>query len=108
MQMTVGEIQRNYKEAKNKKRQIGILADLNCCSRGDIEKIVKVENKRDKDKEEPAEPISCDKEYGVNAILESLFARLDALDQEIKEREEEFRKINTTIEVLSSMKMSKK
>lgn len=40
MQMDVGEIRRSYKAARDKKVQIRILADLNQCSRRDIERIV--------------------------------------------------------------------
>ena len=106
MQMTVGEIQRNYSQAKNKSQQIGILADLNCCSREDIEKIVGVEDKREKVKTQPKVQKRTNKEPEVNAILDSLFARLDTLEQEIKDKEEEYRKINIAIEVLGGMKTS--
>ena len=40
MQMTDEEIIRSFKEAKNPKAQIGILADLNACSRKEIEAII--------------------------------------------------------------------
>lgn len=43
MQMTPKEIVRNYREAKNKKMQIGILAELNLCSKQDILDILKQE-----------------------------------------------------------------
>lgn len=33
MEMSVGEIKRSYDQAKNKERQIGILAELNDCDR---------------------------------------------------------------------------
>lgn len=36
MQMTESEIVRNYREAKNKREQITILADLNRCEKEDI------------------------------------------------------------------------
>lgn len=45
MQMSEDEIRRNYKQAKNKKEQIGILADLNACSREKIADIVGEKNK---------------------------------------------------------------
>lgn len=41
MEMTKGEITRAYRESSNKTEQIKILADLNECSRADIEKILK-------------------------------------------------------------------
>ena len=40
MQMTNEEIIRDYKLANNKSSQIAILADLNCCSKEDIKKIL--------------------------------------------------------------------
>lgn len=43
MQMTEGEIVRSYKEAKNKSQQVGILAELNCCSKEKIIEILKQE-----------------------------------------------------------------
>lgn len=38
--MTAAEIRRNYNEAKDKPKQIGILADMNDCKRSDIKKIL--------------------------------------------------------------------
>lgn len=40
MQMTESEIVISYKAAKQKRRQIGILAELNCCKPNDIAKIL--------------------------------------------------------------------
>ena len=52
--MTEEEIVRNFKQAKNKREQIKILADLNCTSRGEIEETLK---KNGVSKEElPAKP----------------------------------------------------
>ena len=41
MQMTPGEITRRYRESKNKSEQIKVLAELNCCDKAEIEKILK-------------------------------------------------------------------
>ena len=41
MQMTDNEIVKSYKEAKEKKKQIGILADLNGCNRQEITAILR-------------------------------------------------------------------
>lgn len=41
MEMTKGEITRAYREAHNKSEQIKILAELNCCEKSEIEKILK-------------------------------------------------------------------
>ena len=41
MQMTPNEIVKSYKEAKEKKKQIQILSELNCCSTADIKQILR-------------------------------------------------------------------
>lgn len=41
MQMTESEIVRSYREAKNKRNQIEVLADLNTCTPDDIRAILK-------------------------------------------------------------------
>ena len=40
MQMTNGEIVASYRQAKNKKEQVKILAELNCCTQDEIKKIL--------------------------------------------------------------------
>ena len=40
LQMTVGEIVRSYREAKNKAAQVQILADLNMCSKEAIRRVL--------------------------------------------------------------------
>lgn len=57
MQMTNEEIIKSYKEAKNKQKQIKILADLNCCRPMEIKKIVGVEEP----KKEEKKAVSIDK-----------------------------------------------
>ncbi len=44
MEMTNDEIVMMYREAKNKKQQIRILAELNCCSKDEILRILKEGN----------------------------------------------------------------
>lgn len=41
MEMNENEIVRSYRESKNKKQQIGILADMNCCEPEQIKEILK-------------------------------------------------------------------
>lgn len=100
MEMTVREIQRSYNAAKNKKQQIGILADLNDCDRKTIEDILQVSSV-------PAEPChvaeAIPEELTRGEIMDKLFARLDALDKEIKVMEEEYRNISITISVLGKI-----
>ena len=40
MDMTSGEIERAYSQAKKKSEQIGILADRNCCTKDEIIKVL--------------------------------------------------------------------
>lgn len=98
MEMTHEEIQRNYREAKNKNRQIGILAELNDCSRSEIEDILGIDEK-------PAElyRVEMPAELTRGEIMDMLFSKMDALEQEIKKLEEEYRNISITIEVLGKI-----
>lgn len=93
MQMTDNEIKRQYKEAKNKKQQIGILADLNCCSKEEIESILGITKEDNKP--------SCDMSRGQ--IMDLLFGKLDSLEQEIQRLEAEYKKIHNAIEVLGTI-----
>ena len=40
LHMTVGEIVTSYRQAANQKQQIGVLADLNACTKTDIKRIL--------------------------------------------------------------------
>ena len=40
LHMTVGEIVTSYRQAANQKQQIGVLADLNACTKTDIRRIL--------------------------------------------------------------------
>lgn len=51
--MSAEEIRRSHREAKNKSKQLGILADLNVCRRADIERIVSGET----EELPPAKPV---------------------------------------------------
>lgn len=101
MQMTPDEIRRNYREAKNKNRQIDILADLNECSRKEIEKILNMDSKKAENCEEPKH---IPTENSSGEIIGKLFARLDILDKEIKEKEAEYKNIIIAIEVLENLR----
>lgn len=91
MEMGHEEIKISYRNAKQKKKQLGILADLNCCSREEIKKIVQeAEDSPDND------------------IIHRLYNRLDFLDREIRERETEYKKIVIALEVLSKNRKEKK
>lgn len=94
MEMTHDEIRRNYREAKNKTKQVGILAELNNCSRKEIEEILGL-------LKNPIEPCKTENpEFTRGEIMDMLFGKIDALDRQIKRLEEEYRNISITIEVL--------
>lgn len=93
MQMSESEIKRRYKEAKNQKQQIGILADLNCCSKEEIESILGITKE---DNKPPGD-------MSRGQIMDLLFGKLDLLEQEIKKLEEEYRNISITISVLGKI-----
>ncbi len=97
MQMTEGEIRRRYGAAKNKKEQIGILADLNACSTEHIKHILGIDEAMEKVlKTEPQEPTKSE-------ILNVLFAEIDSLDEQIKALEKKYKDVHTAIEVISAL-----
>ncbi len=102
MQMSVGEIKRSYDEAKHKQRQIGILAELNNCTKEDIIKIINIENKSNNTVPESVKVVS--EELTLSQINNMLYARLDEIEGDIKKLEEEYRKIFIAVEVLGNMK----
>lgn len=82
MEMGIGEIRRQYKYAKNKKKCISILAELNCCSKDDIKAILGLtENKNVK--------VANKVKLNDNDV-KSLYERLDELNAMIKTLEDEY------------------
>ena len=70
MEMTNEEIIKSYKEAKNKSRQIKILAELNCCKQIDIKKIVGVEEPKKEEKKAEKKPVESIKIVTAEATTE--------------------------------------
>ena len=85
--MTEGEIRRIYKSARNKKKQIPILAQLNCCSTGDILKIVHSGEAR-REKREMLDST----EWNPTPEQKALIEKLDEIDAKIKTLEDEYRR----------------
>ena len=105
MEMSVGEIKRSYDQAKNKRRQIDILAELNDCDRYEIEKIISVESMRVQ--HEPVKVVvekPSEKEMGLDDVMNTLFSRLDELEKKIKPLEEEYRNIKIAIDVIAKVR----
>ena len=89
--MTEAEICREYREAKNRKIQIGILADLNVCEKEEILKIL-IMNGQDVT---PAGPKKPGKEG--DKVLEMMFTILDEVDEKVKEAEKQYKNIVKSI-----------
>lgn len=94
--MSPEQICKEYREAKNKKQQIGILADQNLCGKSEIIKIL-IEAGEDMSCMEPkkgkGKPKEAPKEPLPEAVLGVLYARLDLIDQEMAAKEEEYKQI---------------
>lgn len=98
MQFSEHEIIVMYKEAKNKKAQIGILASLNDCRQQDIKEIL-IRNRmilpREKAVPKAIETVGLpvevhSKECIPDAVAAVLYQRLDELDERIKELSKEY------------------
>ena len=97
MEMSNEEIVRRYRQAKNKRSQVNILAQLNCCSKDEIIEVLKQEGitdkqlpraeRSDKGKKKPGEPTEEAKETEITAPLEK---------QETNSQEEEKNKLNSS------------
>lgn len=96
MEMSNEEIVRRYRQAKNKRSQVNILAQLNCCSKDEIIEVLKQEGitdkqlpraeRSDKGKKKSGEPTEEAKETEITAPLEK---------QETNSQEEEKNKLNS-------------
>lgn len=104
MYMTEGEIRRDYTGAKNKSMQIGILADLNCCTKDRIREILGLIPCTESTVE-IAEPDGnpVEKSVDKDAIMSRLYSTLDDLDREIKQLEKLYQDTAIAIKVVSQM-----
>ncbi|WP_297642780.1 hypothetical protein [uncultured Bacteroides sp.] len=85
MIMDIGEIRRQYKYAKDRKKCVDILADLNCCSTGEILEIVHTERENQEERPKPAG-------WHPTPAQKAFMDRLDELDAMIKPLEDEYRR----------------
>ena len=104
MQMSENEIRRDYAGAKNKSMQIGILADLNCCTKDRIREILGLIPCTESPVE-IAEPGGnpVEKSVDKDAIMSRLYSTLDDLDREIKQLEKQYQNTAIAIKVVSQM-----
>lgn len=96
MEMSHGEIQRNYEQAKDKKRQVKILADLNDCKEEQILEILDVKSGKKK------EPVQKDDKS--DTAVQALYEVLDELETKIRNLEEKYKSVKMAIDVLAERK----
>ena len=92
MERTESDIVRSYVHAENPSKQIGVLADLNACSRKEIKEILKrngLEVPKDKPGRPKAEKIEIPEE-----VLEAVKEKLIKIDKEIEEHSGAIEKLN--------------
>lgn len=99
MEMEIGEIRRQYKYAKDRKKCISILAELNDCSKDDIKEILGLDKIHDR-KIEEVHKITLN-----DAEIESLYDRLDELNAAIKPLEDEYKRTVQMILSAESIKL---
>lgn len=93
MQMSHEEIKKNYRQAKNPKQQIRILADLNCCSVEEIKAIVN-----------PTEcSINPNRLPDVELMIQAFYEEMERVDHEIKLLESRYTNIKGVIDALGKM-----
>jgi len=93
MEMTHAEIRRNYREAKNKKDQIQILADLNVCTAAEIKEILNEKPRSNKATDEKPKkikhgPMPEIAKKVLYATLDSIEAKIKQYDVQISEQQE--------------------
>lgn len=106
--MSVDEIAREYRLAKDKEMQISILADLNMCRKEEIVNIlekqgIEVPKRRGRKKateevdEKVVEKKETKEEEKMNIpeeVYKLIEKRMEELDQEIKNKEQEYKKLS--------------
>ena len=102
--MTSTEICKEFREAKNQKLQIRILADQNLCSKDEIIKTL-MESGEDlscmkpKKKQQENEEIKVKEPKSLpDLVLEALYEKMEQIDKQIMEKENEYRQIVTFIQ----------
>lgn len=96
--MTNSEICKEFREAKNQKLQIGILADRNLRSKDEIIKIL-IKSGEDlscmkpKEKKQQEEIKSKEAKTLPDLVLEALYEKMEQIDKQITEKENEYRQI---------------
>lgn len=106
MYMTEVEIYRDYRQARHKNRQIGILADLNGCGKEEIEAIITKYEKQNEvtaPVEAPLPEAPPPEQAETGYVLSRLYEELDQLNVEIRRLEERYKETTIAIKVLSAL-----
>lgn len=107
MCMTEAEIYRDYRQAKHKSRQIGILADLNGCSKEEIEAVITKYEKQNEVTAPVEAPLPKEapppEQAETGYVLNRLYEELDQLNVEIRRLEERYKETTIAIKVLSPL-----
>lgn len=101
--MTPNEICRNYRQSKDKKEQIKILADLNCTSKDEIIKVLVDCGEMEPPEEKPKRIVkkkTTSLPELTKPVADALFARIDELDKEIKPLEDKRKALDAQMEPL--------
>lgn len=94
--MTESEIISAYSRAKDKRKQVDILADLSGLQKSEILRIVH-DHEKAPVKEQPQE------QDWKEQLLTQLYGRLDELEKEIRRKEVCYKEIATAIKVISEL-----
>ena len=110
MTMTKNEICRNYRESKDKPEQIKILADLNCTSMAEIEKILTDHGEK---VEQSPKSNRGKKASGKNEVVampvlveEILHAELEKLEEQMKPLEAQLKPLTEKYEEIANFMKS--
>lgn len=97
MEMSHGEIVLSYKRAQNRRMQVGILADLNQCSKKEIESILMAAGE-EVPKGRTKKAVKEKKEI-PETISKILMSRIEELDTIIRNAEKEYKEIVAFLEL---------
>lgn len=96
MRYTENEIIRSYNAAKDKKKQVDILAELCCCQKSEILDIIHKQEKVLHEEEQP-------QEEWREKILNQLYKRMDEVEKEIRKKEASYKELAMAIKVISEL-----
>ena len=96
MYMSVEEMRRSYQQAKDQKKQLSILADLNCCDVEDIKELLRLPYQH----KNPPKPR---KMTDLELMVQSFYEEMERIDREIKRLETRYTNLVGVIEALSRM-----